>query len=97
MRITAMSWRLQSRGIYLLHIYLAFMDCTVYMYICSQTYTLSSIRCTHCALHVGVGHCRFMSTSLVDCDIQPTYIRLSIRGKVQSCTHTAMCLGFLCF
>ena len=25
---------------------------------------------------------RFMDTSLIDCDIQPTYVRVTIKGKV---------------
>lgn len=25
---------------------------------------------------------RFMDTSLVDCDVQPTYVRVTIKGKV---------------
>lgn len=26
---------------------------------------------------------RFMDTSLIDCDIQPTYVRVTIKGKVR--------------
>ena len=34
---------------------------------------------------------RYMDTSLVECDVQPTYVRLRIKGKVlinsHTCTH----------
>lgn len=28
-----------------------------------------------------------MDTSFIDCDVQPTYIRVTIKGKVSMCTH----------
>ena len=31
---------------------------------------------------------RFMDTSLIDCDVQPTHIRVTIKGKVRTYLHS---------
>ena len=39
--------------------------------------------------------CRFMNTSLIDCDVQPTYVCVIIKGKVISFAHslTSCCVA----
>ena len=36
---------------------------------------------------------RFMDTSLVDCDVQPTYVRVIIKGKVRV-GRAGVCMQF---
>ena len=64
--------------------YLLEVACPRYLNYLTLSSIKTSVSLSSIISSVSLVHHRFMDTTLIDCDVQPTYVRLTMKGKVSS-------------